>query len=395
MKENPVHARVPADRSHGGPERFPGPVPLNGRPKVYRVGQGHPFGRDGLQLVKSSPRKLGGFQAHAFQKIRRDDSSSAAVSEHRDPSRSVVGNLGIARERPGEVRHLSESRGLHDTRLIHDSPDQIIVPGETGRMAHGRRRPLLALAALEQHDGFGRFPAQLVEPPASVDGFQIKADRLGLHVADQVFQDVAFVDVGLVSDGANLARSHDSPRHQVDQESAGKHAALHDHGDFPLSQFVVPDLGGDERKYVPFYGVHQSHAVGAPNANVRFPHDLLYRVLQAFARFSRFGEPPRFDHYAGNPPSRAFANDLRDERGGHEYDAQVHRVRHFENRRIAAHAFDFGVGGVYRINAAVESAPQVSQDRVAAFQRVGRRADQRYSSGVEKKVHRFHLLRYA
>jgi hypothetical protein len=138
-------------------------------------------------------------------------------------------------------------------------------------MASGGLRALVRPSPLEDDDGFGALPAQVDEPPSLHDGFEVAADDLRVRVVDQPGQDVALVDVQLVADGADLAHPHDAVAHDIHEKPRGEHAALDDEGDVPRQEPVLEGPGHDEREDAAVDGVHEAHAVGAPDAEACLP----------------------------------------------------------------------------------------------------------------------------
>ena len=285
----------------------------------------------------------------AIQQVAGDNTGAAAEGGNGNPSGTAPGYVGKQGQSAGKIDHLPEIIGLDHARLGQGSFHYGAIAGHAGCMAHGGPGTLLTFSALKDHHRFCGILADLKKPPALLDRFQVQADDGCIRILQKIFQNVAFIDIHLVSDGAGLAHPQFVAGHHVDEKSRGEHSALHDKGNVSGQQPLVPDAGCNKRKNIFVDHVHQSHAVGPPDADAGAAGYFGQLILQFLPFFPGFGKARALDDNTRYPPVRTCLNHLRHYRGRHKNDGHVHGVRHLVDVGIAGKAVDFGISGIHGI----------------------------------------------
>jgi len=244
-----------------------------------------------------------------------------------------------------------------------------------------------AFAPLEQDDRFFCPVRQFQKPAPPHDGFQVQGNGVGFVVLQEIFQHVAFVDVHFIADGTGLGDADGPLAHQIGQKSGGQHAALDDHGNAPGNQAVLVNVGVHEGEKEFPGNVHQTHAVGAPEADARFARDGEAALLQRAAFSAGFGKARAFDDDAPDALSPAGDKRLGHGRRRDDDDGQIHRPRNVFHRREAGQGLDFGVIRVDGIHAARETHAEVDEDLAAQTVFARGCADDGNGRGIEKSLH--------
>ena len=138
---------------------------------------------------------------------------------------------------------------------------------------------------------------------------------------------------------------------------------------------------------MPVDGVHHAHAVGAPDADARFPADPDDRLLKDPTFRPGLGEAARLDHDALDAPGCAIGHCLRDLICRNENNGHIHRIGNCRHGRVAGQAFDGFVTRVNGIDAACVPGKKILDDEVAAFRCVVCRAYDGDTARIEEKVH--------
>ena len=386
MKEHGIHVGIGAHGTEGldvGPDA----AAIDRREQVDRVRHRHPLRIQGGQRLARRRGQIRELEADRFDQIGGDDAGATATGQHGDAAAALRRGLRERCQRPAHVEHLVEVVRFDDTDLRQRAADQGAVAGEAGGMTERRLRPGGGGASLEHDDGLAGRTAQVHEPPAVGNRLEIHSDGRRVGIGDQVFEEVALVDVDLVADGARLAHPHGGVAHDVDEEPGGQEAALHDEGDVAGDEAVIPDRFHDEGEHVPADGIHQAHAVRSPQPDPRLARDAAQLFLQRLALGAAFGEAGRLND---DPLDAAFGTPShfeRHARGRNENQREVHGIWDVENGRVAAQPLDLCIRRVDWVNRPGEARDQILQDAVARLRRPRGGADERDALRVEKEVH--------
>lgn|GEM_PF-3049134 len=255
-------------------------------------------------------------------------------------------------------------------------------------MAERRDRPRTTPPSLEDDDRFFAFPAQIQEAAAVGEGLEIQTDHLGVGIVQKKFQDVAFIHVDLVPDGADLAHPHRGVAHDINQEDSREHSALHDEGDGSRDEFLLllrPRI--HEGKDVTVDAIDQTHAVGPPNPDAGANGDIPQDILQAFSFGAGFRKTSRFDDDAADTLFHAGLHCRRDQRSRNEDNGKVYRARDVNDGRVAGQALDLCIFRIDRKDPAPIAKEDVFQDGIPAFEGIRRCADHCDPIWIEEEIH--------
>ncbi len=190
------------------------------------------------------------------------------------------------------------------------------------RRAHAIDR----LAGLDHHHWLAGTPARRRSAdeaggvPQSLD---IDAQRVGAGIVDEIFQEVADLQVRLVAERYAGAES-DAFRHRPIEQRHHQRTALADQADAAVQQLAaVEHDGGTERE--PPSRIDQPHAVRPDDPHAGRQRDVENALLQCGAGFIGFGKSGRDDHAATDTGGGALLD---------RPQQMVHRDREYRDVRL-------------------------------------------------------------
>jgi len=193
-------------------------------------------------------------------------------------------------ESPCDVGQFRRIKHFDNARLSEGGAGNFIISRQACRVALRRLCSFLAAAAHQNNNRFFCLLCQVQKLSSVHQRFEIAGNDLRILVVNEMFQDVVFVDVALIADGTHLADAHDAFLQGMQQETGGKHSALHNHADVAAAQNVRPDQRIDKRKNIPFVGINKAHAVRAPQPDARSGGIIQGKFLNSGAFCSGFIE---------------------------------------------------------------------------------------------------------
>ncbi|OPY85564.1 MAG: hypothetical protein A4E72_01896 [Syntrophus sp. PtaU1.Bin208] len=212
MDNNGIHARVVKNRFDGKivNVQIGSAMLLDGRPNVDGIGDGHPFR---VKPSQADFRFLGEFrddQALFLHEIGADDPRGAAEGDDGDSSPRVAPPRGIESQGPAEIDKLLEIFRFISPGLGKRAGGDPVISRQAGGMTDGGLGALAAFAPLQDDHGFVAASAKIEETSAVDEGFEIEPDTAGIRILEKIGEDIAFVDVRLVADRADLAETGDA-----------------------------------------------------------------------------------------------------------------------------------------------------------------------------------------
>ena len=368
-----------------------GALLLIGRVEIHRIRGIHPVRKHLLEFAECFSPQVGKLHAEIGDVVRGDDPAPTRKGEHHQPGTGGLPGL-CHPETPGHVQQLGHPLNANDPGLTKGRIQHTVVLRQGGGVRNRRLCPEGTPAAFEHHDRFVGRSNQVDETTSLFHGFQVHGNDFGLRVVDEVFQEVRFVHLELVSDRTDLGEPERGSAQNVGKETCREHAALNHQRDHPRCEHPLPYPRRHEGKDLGPVHVDQAHAVRAPKAQPLFLCDRLAPVLESPALRPRLGEPRGFDDHAPDPLGSALLESFRHGDGRDEDDRQVDLFGNVEDTRVTHLLADPVHAGIDRIEVIPETGLHVPEKLVSGPAPVCGSADQRDRPWLKKQFHSSTLI---